>query len=58
MKVALAQLDIAWENKQENQKRCCVMLEQAKKQCAELIIFPEMTFCQTLMRNIPYRRTQ
>ena len=57
MKVALAQLDIAWENKQENQKRCCVMLEQAKKQCAELIIFPEMTLTGFSMNTDTYGET-
>lgn len=43
MKVALAQLEIAWEDKEENKKRCSDMIEQAKEQCAELIVFPEMT---------------
>lgn len=43
MKVALAQLDIAWEDKEKNKKRCCEMIEQAKKQGAALIVFPEMT---------------
>ncbi|MEY8319850.1 carbon-nitrogen family hydrolase [Lachnospiraceae bacterium 46-61] len=57
MKVALAQLDIAWENKQENQKRCCAMLEQAKKQCAELIIFPEMTLTGFSMNTDTYGET-
>lgn len=43
MKVALAQLDIAWENKEENKKRCDDMIKQAKEQYVELIVFPEMT---------------
>ena len=54
MKVALAQLDIAWEDKQENQKRCCVLLEEAKKQCADFILFPEMTLTGFSMNTSTY----
>ena len=54
MKVALAQLDIAWEDKQENQKRCCVMLEEAKKQGADFILFPEMTLTGFSMNTDTY----
>ncbi len=43
MKVALAQLEIVWENKKENKKRCVDFMEEAKKQCVDIILFPEMT---------------
>lgn len=43
MKVGLTQMDIAWENKEKNMGRVTKLLEQAKKQGVDLIIFPEMT---------------
>ena len=54
MKIALGQLDIAWENKEENKKRCCAMLQEAKAQNAEFIVFPEMTLTGFSMNTDEY----
>ncbi len=43
MKIALAQLDMDFENKALAKKRCTQMMEKAKAKCADLIVFPEMT---------------
>lgn len=43
MKVAAVQMDIVWEEKEKNRKKCLAFLEKAQKQNAELILFPEMT---------------
>lgn len=43
MKIALAQLDMDFENKVFAKKRCTEMMQQAKAQHADLIVFPEMT---------------
>lgn len=43
MRVGLGQLDIIWENKEQNQIKCEHMLKEAKEQHIDLIIFPEMT---------------
>lgn len=43
MKIALAQLDMDFENKELAKKRCREIMSEAVKQQAELIVFPEMT---------------
>ena len=43
MKIALTEMDIVWENKEENKKLCTVMVEEAACQNADFILFPEMT---------------
>lgn len=43
MKIGLAQMDIAWENKEGTKKRCVKFFEKALKQGIDLLIFPEMT---------------
>lgn len=43
MKIGLTQMDIAWENKEQNKNRVIKLLEQGKTQDLDLIVFPEMT---------------
>lgn len=43
MKVGLTQMDIVWENKDKNMITVTRLMEQAKQQGVELIVFPEMT---------------
>lgn len=43
IKVALAQIDILWEEKEENKKKCKSFIKDASEQNVDLIIFPEMT---------------
>ncbi len=43
LKLALAELAVSWEDKEENQKKCKAVAELASKQEADLLIFPEMT---------------
>lgn len=43
LKLCAAQMDIAWENKAENLKKCSVLAEQASSNGAQLIVFPELT---------------
>lgn len=43
LKLCAAQMDIAWENKAENLKKCSVLAEQAASNGAQLIVFPELT---------------
>lgn len=43
MRVALASLNQAWENKSANFQVCCSYVQRAKAKGAELVIFPEMT---------------
>ena len=42
MKVALAQINIAWENPKENLIKCEKFIKKASEKNADLIIFPEM----------------
>lgn len=44
MKIALAQTNIEWENKQENFKIANDFANNAKKSGADMIFFPEMSF--------------
>lgn len=41
--IALAELNISWENKEENKKKCRKMAKEAARNHANLLIFPEMT---------------
>ncbi len=43
MKIALAQMNIIWEDKQENRLKCEAFISGAKSRKADLIVFPEMT---------------
>ncbi|MBK5242012.1 nitrilase-related carbon-nitrogen hydrolase [Clostridium sp.] len=42
MKLALAQLDIYWEDKSKNKETALSFIEQAAKQNVDMILFPEM----------------
>ena len=42
MKIALAQINIAWENPKENLIKCEKFIRNASEKKADLIIFPEM----------------
>ncbi len=44
MRIAFCQQEIAFEDKNENLKRICSFVEKAKKENAEVIFFPEMSF--------------
>lgn len=44
MRVALCQLDIAWEDKRMNLEQAKVYMEEAKAEEAEIVFFPEMSF--------------
>ena len=57
MKIGLAQLDIAWENKNENQSRCENMLLQAKAEQIDFLLFPEMTLTGFSMNPDTYGET-
>ncbi len=54
MKIALAQLDMSFENKDLAKQRCVEMMEKAKQQCADLIVFPEMTLTGFTMQPTIY----
>lgn len=43
MKIALAQMDIIWENKSSNMNKCEKFLGLAKENAVDFIIFPEMS---------------
>jgi omega-amidase len=43
MRVALVSLNQVWENKAENSQACRSLIQRAKMQGAEFVIFPEMT---------------
>lgn len=43
MKIALAQMNIIWENKDLNKQKCEKFIKEAKKSNVDYIIFPEMT---------------
>jgi len=43
MKLALAQLDIAWENKTVNKETALQFIKQAATEKVDMILFPEMT---------------
>lgn len=43
MKISLAQIDIAWKEKEKNLIKCEQLLLKANKEKADLVVFPEMT---------------
>ena len=43
MRLALAQTDIYWENKEKNKEVCLSFLSNARDRKADLILFPEMS---------------
>lgn len=43
MKIALAQIDIIWEDKSSNMNKCEKFLGLAKENAVDFIIFPEMS---------------
>jgi predicted amidohydrolase len=42
MKLALAQLDVSWEDKQKNKEAALMYIEQAARLNVDMILFPEM----------------
>lgn len=44
MKIALTQMDIAWENKAKNLEKAETLIQKAAAAGADMIIFPEMSF--------------
>lgn len=43
MKIALTQMDIVWENEEENIKKYESLMRSAKEKGADMVVFPEMT---------------
>lgn len=43
MKIALAQMNIEFENKLKNKEKCLRFIKKAKEKNSDLVIFPEMT---------------
>ncbi|ADL52798.1 carbon-nitrogen family hydrolase [Clostridium cellulovorans] len=43
MKLGLAQIDIVWEDKSKNKINCIELINEAKDQNVDLLVFPEMT---------------
>lgn len=43
MRIALAQMDMAWEEKEKNYEKSLSFLEKARKCGADLLLFPEMS---------------
>lgn len=43
MKIGLTQMDIVWEDKEKNCAHCLKIIQHAKGQGVDLLIFPEMT---------------
>lgn len=50
MKIALTQMNQAWETPDANRKLCRILVQQAANQQADWIIFPEMTLTGFTMR--------
>ena len=51
MKLSLGQMHILWEDKQSNQRTCQEMIQEAKKENSDLILFPEMTLTGFSMKT-------
>lgn len=43
MRIGLAQMDILWENIEENKNKAETFFQEAKKQKTDIVVFPEMT---------------
>lgn len=43
MRIALGQIDIYWEDKERNREKCEKFICNAKKENADIVVFPEMT---------------
>lgn len=54
MKIALAQLDMEFENKGAAMKTCAELMEKAAEKQADLIVFPEMTLTGFTMNPATY----
>lgn len=54
LRVGITELDIVWENKEETKKRCIDIMEEAKAQGVELLVFPEMTLVGFTMNPEAY----
>ncbi len=52
MRVALTQMDIAWEDKDSNRSKCVEMVREAAAEKADILLFPEMTLTGFSM-NVP-----
>lgn len=52
MKIALSQIDMVWENKEENKKKALNFIEKATEQKVDFILFPEMSLTGFSM-NVP-----
>jgi omega-amidase len=52
MRIALAQIDITWENKEDNKKKALNFIEKAKEQKVDFVLFPEMSLTGFSM-NVP-----
>lgn len=53
MKIALAQMDITWEDKEKNKEKTLKFIESAKQNNVDLILFPEMCLTGFSM-NVEY----
>lgn len=51
MKIAICQLNICYENRKQNLERAEVFAQQAAKEDADMILFPEMSFTGFSMRT-------
>ncbi|GAE87620.1 nitrilase-related carbon-nitrogen hydrolase [Acetivibrio straminisolvens] len=51
MRVALYQMEIAWEDKEKNYKKLEGVLEEVKKHGTDLLLLPEMSFTGFSMRT-------
>lgn len=51
MRICLAQTDIVWEDKKANMRRCGELLREAKKEGAQLVVFPELSLTGFTMNS-------
>ncbi|MCR5792933.1 MAG: carbon-nitrogen family hydrolase [Lachnospiraceae bacterium] len=54
MKIAMAQMNIIWESKEENKVKCIDMVKEAKANLAGIIVFPEMTLTGFTMNTMDF----
>lgn len=57
MKIALTSMDIKWEDKSVNRKKCMELIKRASDVGARLILFPEMTLTGFTMNPGQYGET-